>query len=74
MKVSERIELMRQISAREFLDYKVQQVPGSIAIQKKVVSFQCDGMFTIEEIINGPNQCLILRLESDQQVTLNDLP
>lgn len=71
----ERMEMMKQISAQEYMEYKSYIIRDSMEVEKQVYSFICDNTsYQIERFLNTPERPAILRVEGNQEVQQKDLP
>ena len=67
------MEMMKQINAQEYLEYKGFQIPGSKEIEKEVHSFIYDNIsFQIERFLNTDEKVSILRVEGNQEFRTNE--
>lgn len=71
----ERMEIVKQISAQEYMEYKSYMIRGSVEVHKEVYSFIYDNIsYQIERFLNTQEKPSILRVEGHQDVRKEDLP
>lgn len=70
------MEIMKQINAQEYMEYKTFMIRGSSEIEKEVFTFIYENVsYQIERFVNSPDKPTILRVEGNQEITRdNNLP
>lgn len=69
------MELMKQISSPDYIDYKKYMIPGSIEVIKEVSTFIYGNISCqVESFKNIGKDLKILRVESGQAVTPEEFP
>jgi hypothetical protein len=69
------MEMMKQISAQEYMEYKTFMIKGSTEIEKEVISFIYDNIsYQIERFRDSHEKPSILRVEGRQEFSIKDAP
>lgn len=69
------MEMMKQISAQEYMEYKSFMIRGSKEIEKEVLTFIYDNIsYQIERFLSTAEKPSILRVEGNQEVSMSNLP